>query len=83
MRELKVILARHAAARSWPSAATSTAAPRAPAGAWTRTDHAARQAPGLQHVYGSRTRSPSAQVLPAGHTDHDFLLVRARLAPGT
>ncbi len=53
----------------------------APAGAWTRTDRSAHQAGGLQHVYGSRAlRAPSAQVLPATHTDHDFLLVRARLA---
>ncbi len=54
----------------------------APAGAWTRTDRAGSQAAGLQHVYGSRAlRSPSAQVIPALHTDHDVLLVRARLAP--
>jgi endonuclease/exonuclease/phosphatase family metal-dependent hydrolase len=56
----------------------------APAGVWTRTDRASEQAPGLQHVYGSRAlRSPSAQVLPARHSDHDVLLVHARLkAPG-
>jgi endonuclease/exonuclease/phosphatase family metal-dependent hydrolase len=53
----------------------------APAGGWTRTDRSAGQAPGLQHVYGSGAlRSPSAQVLPAAHTDHDVLLVRARLS---
>jgi endonuclease/exonuclease/phosphatase family metal-dependent hydrolase len=53
----------------------------APAGAWTRTDRSAGQAPGLQHVYGSAAlRSPSAAVLPATHTDHDVLLVRARLS---
>jgi endonuclease/exonuclease/phosphatase family metal-dependent hydrolase len=53
----------------------------APAGAWTRTDRAAGQAPGIQHVYGSGAlRSPSAQVLAARHTDHDVLLIRARLA---
>jgi len=51
----------------------------APGGDWVRTDGSARQAPGLQHVYGSRAfGSPSAQVLPAKHTDHDFLLVRTR-----
>jgi endonuclease/exonuclease/phosphatase family metal-dependent hydrolase len=81
--ELKVILARHAAAR--PVVYGGDVNRRrscAPSGAWTRTDHAARQAPGLQHVYGSRTlRSPTAEVLPAEQTDHDFLLVRARLAP--
>jgi endonuclease/exonuclease/phosphatase family metal-dependent hydrolase len=50
----------------------------APGDSWTRTDGAAGQAPGLQQVYGSGAlRSPSAQVVPARHTDHDFLLVRA------
>jgi len=54
----------------------------APGGVWTRTDRSARQAPGLQHVYGSRALgSPSAQVIPTTNTDHDALLVRARLAP--
>ena len=54
----------------------------APHGAWTRTDASAHQAAGLQQVYGSRAlRSPSARVVRAANTDHDFLLVRARLAP--
>jgi len=52
----------------------------APDGVWTRTDGSAIQAPGLQHVYGSAAlRGPSAKVVPATHTDHDVLLVRARL----
>ena len=52
----------------------------APEGAWTRTDSSAGQAPGLQHVYGSGPlRSPAADVVPATHSDHDVLLVRARL----
>jgi endonuclease/exonuclease/phosphatase family metal-dependent hydrolase len=52
----------------------------APARAWARTDGSADQAPGLQGVYGNGAlRSPSAEVLPAAHTDHDVLLVRARL----
>jgi endonuclease/exonuclease/phosphatase family metal-dependent hydrolase len=52
----------------------------APDGLWTRTDASAGQAPGLQHAYGSDTlRSPSAKVVPATHTDHDILLVHARL----
>ena len=61
----------------------------APAGFWTRTDESAEQAPGLQHVYGSRSlSSPSAEVVPAMHTDHDVLLVHAirrdgRLTSGT
>ena len=45
---------------------------------WTRTDSAAGQAPGIQHVYGSaELRSPKAEVLPATHSDHDVLMVRA------
>jgi endonuclease/exonuclease/phosphatase family metal-dependent hydrolase len=52
----------------------------APDGVWTQTDSSARQAPGLQHVYGGGPlRSPSAEVLPAMHSDHDVLLVRAHL----
>jgi endonuclease/exonuclease/phosphatase family metal-dependent hydrolase len=52
----------------------------APDGAWTRTDRSADQAPGLQHVYGSAAlRSPSAEVVPTTRSDHDVLLVRARL----
>ena len=53
----------------------------APERAWARTDGSAGQAPGLQGVYGEGAlRSPSAAVLPAAHTDHDVLLVRAHLA---
>jgi endonuclease/exonuclease/phosphatase family metal-dependent hydrolase len=49
----------------------------APDDFWTRTDSSAHQAPGLQHVYGSPAlRAPSAQVIPATHTDHDVLFVR-------
>ena len=52
----------------------------APDGVWTRTDSSAGQAPGLQHVYGSGPlRSASADVVPAVHSDHDVLLVRAQL----
>jgi endonuclease/exonuclease/phosphatase family metal-dependent hydrolase len=53
----------------------------APEGVWTRTDRSADQAPRLQHVYGSGALgSPSAEVVPATHTDHDVLFVRAHLA---
>jgi endonuclease/exonuclease/phosphatase family metal-dependent hydrolase len=52
--------------------------PCAPRGMWVRTDRAAHQAPGLQHVYGSAAlQSPRARVTPATHTDHDVLLLRA------
>jgi len=54
----------------------------APHGFWTLTDGFAHQDPGSQHVYGSGAlRSPSAQVVTATHTDHDVLLVSARLTP--
>jgi len=51
----------------------------APDGFWTRTDRSAGQNPGLQHVYGSRAlRADPPQIVPAAHSDHDVLLVRAR-----
>jgi endonuclease/exonuclease/phosphatase family metal-dependent hydrolase len=54
--------------------------PCAPRRAWTRSDGSAEQAPGLQSVYGTGAlRSPSAKLVPATHTDHDVLLVRAHL----
>jgi endonuclease/exonuclease/phosphatase family metal-dependent hydrolase len=53
----------------------------APQGFWIRTDAGARQDPGSQQVYGTGAlRSPSLAIEPAVHTDHDVLLVRARLA---
>lgn len=52
----------------------------APDGFWTRSDRSARQDPGLQQVYGNRAfRSPAVEVIPARHSDHDILLVRAQL----
>jgi endonuclease/exonuclease/phosphatase family metal-dependent hydrolase len=56
----------------------------APRGFWTRADGSADQDPGLQQVYGSGAlRSPSAQVVAARHSDHDVLVVRARLPART
>jgi hypothetical protein len=53
----------------------------APLGFWTRTDMSARQDPGLQQVYGTGAlRAPRARVVPATHTDHDILLIRAYLS---
>jgi endonuclease/exonuclease/phosphatase family metal-dependent hydrolase len=80
--ELKALLARRAVAHTVTFGGdvnrTSSCAPR---GFWTRTDRFAHQDPGSQHVYGTGAlRSPSAQVVPATHTDHDVLLVRAHLA---
>ena len=52
----------------------------APAGFWVRTDGSAEQDSGLQQAYGTGAlQSPSAEVIPAVHTDHDILLVRAHL----
>jgi endonuclease/exonuclease/phosphatase family metal-dependent hydrolase len=83
--ELAALLARRAAARTVTfGGEVNRHHSCAAAGLWTRTDRSAEQAPGLQHVYGSGAfRSPSAEVVPAMHTDHDVLLVRAHLtAPG-
>ena len=79
--ELAALLARRAAARSVVFGGDVNRRDScAPGGFWTRTDSSADHAPGLQHIYGSGTlRSPSADVLPAAHTDHDILLVRAQL----
>jgi hypothetical protein len=79
--ELAGLLARRAAARTVTFGGDVNRRDScAPAGLWTRTDGSAEQAPGLQHVYGSGAlRTPSAQVVPATHTDHDVLLVRAHL----
>jgi endonuclease/exonuclease/phosphatase family metal-dependent hydrolase len=79
--ELSALLARRATARTVIFGGdVNRRRSCAPAGIWTRTDRSAEQAPGLQHVYGSGAlRSPSARVVPATHTDHDVLLVRAHL----
>ena len=79
--ELAALLARRAAARTVVFGGdVNRRRSCAPDGIWTRTDRAADQAAGIQHVYGSRAlRSPSAEVVPARHSDHDVLLVRARL----
>jgi endonuclease/exonuclease/phosphatase family metal-dependent hydrolase len=81
--ELRALLARRARARTVIFGGDlnrlSSCAPR---GFWTATDRSARQDPGSQQVYGTGAlRPPSAKVVPARHTDHDFLLVRARLTP--
>jgi endonuclease/exonuclease/phosphatase family metal-dependent hydrolase len=78
--ELDALLARRAASRTVIFGGDlNRRRSCAPRGFWTRTDSSAAQSPGLQHVYGSSAlRSPTAHVLPAAHTDHDVLLVRAR-----
>ncbi len=79
--ELAALLARRASARTVTFGGdVNRRRPCTPDGVWTRTDRSADHAPGLQHVYGSGAlRSPSAEVVPAKHTDHDVLLVRAHL----
>jgi hypothetical protein len=81
--ELAALLARRASARTVTFGGdVNRRRSCAPDGVWTRTDRSADEAPGLQHVYGSGAlRSPSAEVVPAKHTDHDVLLVRAHLDP--
>jgi hypothetical protein len=80
-RELSTLLARRAARRAVIFAGDVNRSDScAPRGVWTRTDSAAGQAPGLQHVYGTAALgSPSAHVVPATYTDHDILLVGAQL----
>ena len=79
--ELCAILGRRAATRTVIFGGdVNRRRPCAPGRAWARRDGAAGQNPGLQSVYGhGALRMPSADVLPATHTDHDVLLVRARL----
>lgn len=80
--ELTTLLARRAAERTVIFGGDiNSRSSCAPAGFWTRTDTSAGQAPGLQHVYGSGAlSSPSAEVVPTTHSDHDILLVRAARA---
>jgi endonuclease/exonuclease/phosphatase family metal-dependent hydrolase len=79
--ELQAILARRAATRDVIFGGdVNRRSSCAPHGFWTRTDVSAHQDPGSQQVYGTGAfRSPSARVVPAMHTDHDVLLVRAHL----
>jgi len=80
--ELRVLLARLAASRAVIFGGDlNRRSSCAPAGFWTRNDDSAHQNPGLQQVYGTDAfRSPSAQVVPTTHTDHDVLLVHAYLS---
>jgi endonuclease/exonuclease/phosphatase family metal-dependent hydrolase len=79
--ELMAILGRRSGARAVIFGGDVNRIPScAPRGFWTRTDRSAGQDPGIQHVYGSGAfSSPSAQAVPATHSDHDILFVRARL----
>jgi hypothetical protein len=79
--ELGALLARRAVAGAVIFGGDVNRRPScAPLGFWTRTDRSGHQDPGSQQVYGTGAfRSPSGRVVPAIHTDHDVLLVGARL----
>jgi endonuclease/exonuclease/phosphatase family metal-dependent hydrolase len=81
--ELAAVLERRAATRTVIFGGDVNRSGRcAPGRAWSRTDGSAGQAPGLQSVSGDGAlRSPAVEVVPAPHTDHDALLVRARVTP--
>lgn len=52
----------------------------APRGSWSRTDAASDQSPGIQHIYGSPAfEDPVVRVRPWPFSDHDLLLVSARV----
>src|SRR4051812_12197983 len=71
--ELAAVLERRAATRTVIFGGDVNRSDRcAPPRAWARTDASADQAPGLQSVYGNGALLwPSAEVVPAAHTDHD------------
>jgi endonuclease/exonuclease/phosphatase family metal-dependent hydrolase len=79
--ELRALLARRAAFGTVIFGGDVNRRPScAPRGFWTRADESGRQDPGSQQVYGTGAlRLPSAHVVPAIHTDHDVLIVRAHL----
>jgi endonuclease/exonuclease/phosphatase family metal-dependent hydrolase len=79
--ELRELLSRRAAARTVIFAGDlNRRSSCAPPGFWSRTDASAHQDPGLQQVYGVPAfHSPSVWIVPAVHTDHDVLLLRAYL----
>lgn len=55
----------------------------APATMWSLHDATAAQSAGVQHIYASQSVSePSASIVEATYTDHDFLLAAADSAPG-
>lgn len=82
--ELRELLARRAHARTVVFGGdVNRRGSCAPPGFWTRTDTAATQSRGVQHIYGSHPylRWPTTEVVPARHSDHDVLLVHARRLP--
>jgi endonuclease/exonuclease/phosphatase family metal-dependent hydrolase len=80
-RELGAILARRAAHHTVIFGGdVNRLRSCAPAGFWTDSDRSGPQDPGSQQVYGTAAlRAPATRVMAAAHTDHDVLLVSARL----
>jgi endonuclease/exonuclease/phosphatase family metal-dependent hydrolase len=78
-RELRRVLARHQETTITLFAGDlNRQSPCAPADMWVVRDTTASQSSGLQHIYGSSALvEPSASVVRATHTDHDFLLAAA------
>jgi endonuclease/exonuclease/phosphatase family metal-dependent hydrolase len=78
--ELRVVLTRPSSRPTLFGGDVNRTSSCAPDGSWTRTDGASARFAGVQHVYGTfRFKSPVAKVLPSAFSDHDLLLVRARL----
>lgn len=82
--ELRQVLARRAAlGTTLFGGDVNRQAPCAPASMWSLHDVSATQSAGVQHVYVSRSvGEPSASIVEATHTDHDFLLATATAASG-
>ncbi len=78
--ELAAVLARDASRPTLFGGDLNRRSSCAPGGSWTRTDAASDRSPGVQHVYGNEAfERPVAEVLPLTSSDHDSLLVGARL----
>lgn len=78
-RQLRQVLARRAeVGTTLFGGDVNRQAPCAPASMWSLHDVSAAQSAGIQHVYVSRSvGEPSASIVEATHTDHDFLLATA------
>lgn len=81
-RELTAVLTgRHPLQSTFFGGDVNRADSCVPRGGWTARDEEAPQAPGIQHVYGTRPAwfaRPQDEVLPMAHSDHDALLVRVK-----
>ena len=82
-RELRDVLAEHANLRTtFFGGDVNRQTACAPTTMWATHDAAATQSAGLQHIYGSRSvDDPSASIVEATYTDHDFLLAAALSSP--